>query len=256
MTVTADLDVSAQKDAGERIGVPGHVAVIMDGNGRWAVNRGLPRTEGHRAGVAALRRIVRHCARSGVGTLTIFSFSSENWNRPPAEVGFLMGLLERFVRRDLAEIHRQNVRVMMIGEREGLDRSILGLIEEGEALTRDNTGMTLVVAFNYGGRNEIVRATRRLAEEVASGRLAAEDITEARLAGYLDTGQLPDPDLIIRTSGEQRLSNFLLWQAAYSEFYFTDLHWPDFDECALDRAFEAFASRDRRFGGLSAKVAR
>ncbi|WP_417767782.1 polyprenyl diphosphate synthase, partial [Stappia sp.] len=143
MTVTADLGVSAQVDAGERIGVPRHVAVIMDGNGRWAIGRGLPRTEGHRAGVAALRRIVKHSAKRGVEILTLFSFSSENWNRPPAEVGFLMGLLERFVRRDLAEIHRQNVRVTMIGEREGLDPSILGLIEEGEALTRENTGMTL-----------------------------------------------------------------------------------------------------------------
>ena len=256
MTVTADLGVSAQVDAGERIGVPRHVAVIMDGNGRWAIGRGLPRTEGHRAGVAALRRIVKHSAKRGVQILTLFSFSSENWNRPPAEVGFLMGLLERFVRRDLAEIHRQNVRVTMIGEREGLDPSILGLIEEGEALTRENTGMTLVVAFNYGGRNEIARAVRRLAADVAAGTLAPQDITEDSISGYMDTAALPDPDLIIRTSGEQRLSNFLLWQAAYSEFYFADLHWPDFDECALDSAFEAFAARDRRFGGLSAKVAR
>lgn len=256
MTVTADLGVSAQVDAGERVGVPRHVAVIMDGNGRWAVGRGLPRTEGHRAGVAALRRIVKHSAGRGVEILTLFSFSSENWNRPPAEVGFLMGLLERFVRRDLAEIHRQNVRVTMIGEREGLDPAILGLIEEGEALTRENTGMTLVVAFNYGGRNEIARAVRRLAADVAAGTLAPGDITEDSISGCLDTATLPDPDLIIRTSGEQRLSNFLLWQAAYSEFYFADLHWPDFDERALDSAFEAFAARDRRFGGLSAKVAR
>lgn len=256
MTVTADLGVSAQVDAGERMGVPRHVAVIMDGNGRWAVGRGLPRTEGHRAGVAALRRIVKHSAGRGVEILTLFSFSSENWNRPPAEVGFLMGLLERFVRRDLAEIHRQNVRVTMIGEREGLDPAILGLIEEGEALTRENTGMTLVVAFNYGGRNEIARAVRQLAADVAAGTLAPQDITEDSISRYLDTAALPDPDLIIRTSGEQRLSNFLLWQAAYSEFYFADLHWPDFDERALDSAFEAFATRDRRFGGLSAKVAR
>ena len=256
MTVTADLGVSAQVDAGERIGVPRHVAVIMDGNGRWAVGRGLPRTEGHRAGVAALRRIVKHSAKRGVEILTLFSFSSENWNRPPAEVGFLMGLLERFVRRDLAEIHRQNVRVTMTGEREGLDPSILGLIEEGEALTRENTGMTLVVAFNYGGRNEIARAVKRLAADVAQGVIAPQDVNEDSISRYLDTAALPDPDLIIRTSGEQRLSNFLLWQAAYSEFYFADLHWPDFDECALDSAFEAFAARDRRFGGLSAKVAR
>lgn len=256
MTVTADLDVSAEAEAGALDGVPRHVAVIMDGNGRWAVSRGLPRTEGHRAGVAALRRTVGHCAARGVKVLTIFSFSSENWNRPAAEVGFLMNLLERFVRRDIAELHRQNVRVSMIGERHGLDRSILGLIEEGEALTRDNTGMRLVVAFNYGGRNEIARAARKLAEEVAAGRLSPEDVDEECLAGGLDTADLPDPDLIIRTSGEQRLSNFLLWQAAYAEFYFSELHWPDFDETALDRAFAAYAARDRRFGGLSAKVAR
>ncbi|WP_349360510.1 isoprenyl transferase [Stappia sp.] len=256
MTVTAGLDVSAQLDADRRTEVPRHVAVIMDGNGRWAAKRGLPRTEGHRAGVSALRRIVRHCADRGVACLTLFSFSSENWKRPAAEVGFLMGLLERFVRRDLAEIHRQNVRVRMIGEREGLDRKILDLIEEGEALTRDNTGMTLVVAFNYGARNELARAMRRMSEDIAAGRLSACDVTERRIESYLDTACLPDPDLIIRTSGEQRLSNFLLWQAAYAEFYFPDTHWPDFDEEALDDAFAAYAARDRRFGGLSAKVAR
>jgi undecaprenyl diphosphate synthase len=256
MTVTADLDVSAARTADADTGVPRHVAVIMDGNGRWALSRGLPRTEGHRAGVAALRRIVSHCAVRGVECLTIFSFSSENWNRPASEVGFLMTLLERFVRRDLADIHRKNVRVTMIGEREGLEPRILGLIEEGEALTRDNTGMTLVVAFNYGARNEILRATRRIAAEVAAGELDPGAIDEACLSAHLDTGALPDPDLVIRTSGEQRLSNFLLWQVAYAELYFSDLHWPDFDEAALDAAFAAYAARDRRFGGLSAKVAR
>ncbi|WP_293723463.1 isoprenyl transferase [Stappia sp.] len=250
------MDASAAAEADARHGVPRHVAVIMDGNGRWALSRGLPRTEGHRAGVAALRRIVSHSAKRGVECLTIFSFSSENWNRPAAEVGFLMTLLERFVRRDLAEIHRQNVRVTMIGEREGLEPRILGLIEEGEALTRDNTGMTLVVAFNYGARNEIARAARKLAEEVASGALAPDDVNEASLGARLDTAALPDPDLVIRTSGEQRLSNFLLWQVAYAEFYFSELHWPDFDEAALDAAFASFAARDRRFGALSAKVAR
>ena len=256
MTVTAGLDVSAQVDADERTEVPRHVAVIMDGNGRWAAQRGLPRTEGHRAGVTALRRIVRHCAVRGVAFLTLYSFSSENWKRPAAEVGFLMGLLERFVRHDLAEIHRQNVRVRMIGEREGLEPAILGLIEEGEALTRDNTGMTLVVAFNYGARNELARAMRQVGSEVERGHLAAEDICEERISAYLDTASFPDPDLIIRTSGEQRLSNFLLWQAAYAEFYFSEVFWPDFDETELDEAFAVFAARDRRFGGVSAKVAR
>lgn len=256
MTVTAGLDMAAPAEPGDGSAVPRHVAVIMDGNGRWAVARGLPRTEGHRAGVSALRRIVRHAAARGVEVLTIFSFSSENWSRPAAEVGFLMSLLERFVRRDLAEIHRQNVRVRMIGERSGLEPSILSLIEEGEALTRDNTGMVLVVAFNYGARNEMLRAMRALAEDVAAGRIAPQAIDEAAIAARLDTADLPDPDLLIRTSGEQRLSNFLLWQSAYSEFYFPDLHWPDFDEAAFDRAIEAYSARDRRFGGLSAKVAR
>lgn len=255
MTVTAGLDVSAPAEAGGRIVVPRHVAVIMDGNGRWAVSRGLPRTEGHRAGVSALRRTVKHAARRGVEVLTIFSFSSENWSRPAAEVGFLMALLERFVRRDLAEIHRENVRVRMIGERSGLEPSILSLIEEGENLTRDNTGMILVVAFNYGARNEMVRAVRALAEDVSAGRIAPADIDEAAISARLDTASLPDPDLVIRTSGEQRLSNFLLWQSAYSEFYFPDLHWPDFDEAAFDRALEAYSVRERRFGGLSAKAA-
>lgn len=256
MTVTADLDVAAAAEADAGPEVPRHLAIIMDGNGRWALARGLPRTEGHRAGVSALRRIVSHCARRGVEVLTIFSFSSENWSRPPAEVRFLMGLLERFVRRDLADLHHENVRVQMIGEREGLDPKILGLIEEGEALTRANTGMTLVIAFNYGGRNEIARAARRIAAEAAAGALSADTVDEACLARHLDTGHLPDPDLVIRTSGEQRLSNFLLWQLAYAEFYFAQQHWPDFDEAALEAAFASYAGRDRRFGGLSAKVAR
>src|SRR2546426_8501414 len=184
--------------------VPRHVAIIMDGNGRWAAARGLPRVEGHRRGVEALRRTVRAAGDLGIGILTIFSFSSENWSRPPSEIRELMGLLRRFIRNDLADIHRNGVHVRVIGERDGLDPEIRRLLEEAEDLTKDNDKLTLVVAFNYGGRQEIARAAQRLATEVAAGRLPASAITADRLAVYLDAPDLPDPDLIIRTSGEQR----------------------------------------------------
>src|SRR5262245_34071320 len=196
--------------------VPRHVAIIMDGNGRWAAARGLPRAEGHRRGVEALRRTVRAAADLGIRVLTIFSFSSENWSRPPAEVRELMGLLRRFIRHDLADLHRSNVRVRVIGERDDLDPEICRLLDEAEELTRANGGLTLVVAFNYGARQEIARAAQRIAKEIAEGRLTAQAVTAELLSRYLDAADLPDPDLIIRTSGEQRLSNFLLWQAAYS----------------------------------------
>ena len=194
--------------------VPRHVAIIMDGNGRWAAARGLPRTEGHRRGVEALRRTVRAAGDIGIDILTIFSFSSENWSRPPSEIRDLMGLLRRFIRNDLVELHQNGVHVRVIGERDDLDPEIRRLLEEAEELTKDNDKLTLVVAFNYGGRQEIARAAQRLAVEVAAGRLPASAITAERLAAALDAPDLPDPDLIIRTSGEQRLSNFLLWQAA------------------------------------------
>src|SRR6516164_2976489 len=197
--------------------VPRHVAIIMDGNGRWAAARGLPRGEGHRRGVEALRRTVRAAGDLGIDFLTIFSFSAENWSRPPAEIRELMGLLRRFIRHDLADLHRRGVRVRVIGEREGLDPDIRRLLDEAEELTKDNSRLVLVVAFNYGARQEIARAARRMATAVAAGELAVSAVTADRLASYLDVPDLPDPDLIIRTSGEQRLSNFLLWQAAYSE---------------------------------------
>src|SRR4051794_36541334 len=202
--------------AGNVPGVPRHVAIIMDGNGRWAAPRGLPRVEGHRRGVEALRKTVRAAGEMGIRCLTIFSFSSENWQRPMSEVRDLMGLLRRFIRNDLAELHGNNVRVRVIGERDGLDPDILRLLEEAEELTRRNDGLTLVVAFNYGARNEIARAVRRISETVARGTLAPDAITEEMIGKNLDAPDLSDPDLIIRTSGEQRLSNFLLWQAAYS----------------------------------------
>ncbi len=233
---------------------PRHVAIIMDGNGRWAAARGLPRGEGHRRGVEALRRTVRAAGELGVQVLTIFSFSAENWSRPAAEIRELMGLLRRFIRHDLAELHGNNVRIRIIGEREGLDPDIGRLIAEAEELTRANDGVTLVVAFNYGARQEIARAARRIATEVAEGRLAAADVSVEKLAGFLDTTDLPDPDLIVRTSGEQRLSNFLLWQSAYSELVFVPTYWPDFDRAALESAISEYHRRERRFGGLVART--
>ncbi|MCK9919445.1 isoprenyl transferase [Microbacteriaceae bacterium K1510] len=233
---------------------PRHVAIIMDGNGRWAAARGLPRVEGHRRGVEALRRTIRAAGEIGIQIVTIFSFSAENWSRPASEVGELMGLLRRFIRNDLAELHKSNVRVRIIGEREGLEPDIDRLLTEAEELTRNNTGLVLVVAFNYGARQEITRATRRIAEQVAAGRMKPEEVTMEALGAFLDAPDLPDPDLIIRTSGEQRLSNFLLWQSAYSELVFVPTNWPDFDRATLEAAISEYRQRERRFGGLVAKT--
>jgi undecaprenyl diphosphate synthase len=232
--------------------VPRHVAIIMDGNGRWAAARGLPRGEGHRRGVEALRRTVRAAGEIGIGILTIFAFSSENWARPKSEIRDLLGLLRLFIRNDLADLKRNNVRVRVIGERETLAPDVRRLLEEAEEMTQGNDGMTLVVAFNYGARQEIARAAQRLADEVAAGRISSADITAERLSQFMDMPDLPDPDLIIRTSGEQRLSNFLLWQSAYSELVFVPTFWPDFDRAALEQAISEFARRERRFGGLAA----
>jgi undecaprenyl diphosphate synthase len=226
----------------------------MDGNGRWAAARGLPRGEGHRRGVEALRRTVRAAGDLGIGFLTIFSFSAENWSRPPAEILELMGLLRRFIRRDLADLHRRGVRVRVIGEREDLDPDIRRLLDEAEELTKDNSRLVLVVAFNYGARQEIARAARRMAAQVAAGDLALNAVTADKLAGYLDAPDVPDPDLIIRTSGEQRLSNFLLWQAAYSELVFVPAYWPEFDRTTLEDAIIEYRRRERRFGGLVAQT--
>jgi undecaprenyl diphosphate synthase len=233
---------------------PPHVAIIMDGNGRWAAARGLPRGEGHRRGVEALRRTVRAAGEIGIRILTIFSFSSENWSRPASEISELMGLLRRFIRNDLAELHGNNVRVRVIGEREGLDPEILNLLNDAEELTRSNTGLILVVAFNYGARQEIARAAQRLAVAVKKGEIAPEELTAELIGRHLDLPELPDPDLIIRTSGEQRLSNFLLWQAAYSELVFLPIYWPDFDRAALENALAEYRRRERRFGGLVAQT--
>jgi undecaprenyl diphosphate synthase len=229
---------------------PAHVAIIMDGNGRWAQARGLPRFEGHRRGVEALRRAVRSAIDHGVQFLTVYSFSSENWSRPPDEVAMLIGLLKRFVRNDLAELNHNGVRVRIIGERDSLAPDLVALLVEAETLTAANRGLTLTVAFNYGARAEIVEAARRLAVAARDGRLDASSIGEVDFEEFLGTAGIPDPDLIIRTSGEMRLSNFLLWQAAYAELVFLPILWPDFDDAAFVSALEQYSARERRYGAL------
>ncbi len=229
--------------------VPRHVAIIMDGNGRWAAQRALPRSEGHRRGVEALRRAVRAAIELGIGTLTVYSFSMENWSRPADEVGMLMALLRRFIRNDLAELHENNVRIRVIGARDGLPNDIGPLLIEAEETTRNNTGLTLVIAFNYGGRQEIVAAARAIAVDIAAGRIRAADIDANEVERRLSTFGLPDPDLVIRTSGEQRISNFLLWQGAYAEFVFLPVLWPDFDRASMEEAIALYETRERRFGG-------
>jgi undecaprenyl diphosphate synthase len=233
--------------------VPRHVAIIMDGNGRWAMNRGLPRIEGHRRGVEAVRSCVRGAAELGIDYLTLYTFSSENWRRPHQEINDLMGLLKLFIKRDLAELHLQNVRIRSIGTMEGVDDDVVKLIREAVELTKDNTGLKLTTAFNYGARDEIVRAARVLAANVQAGELAPEEITAERFETHLDTAGLPEPDLLIRTGGDQRISNFLLWQSAYTEFVFLDSYWPEFSKDMLAKAISEFQSRERRFGGLGAR---
>ncbi|MEQ1615498.1 MAG: isoprenyl transferase [Hyphomicrobiaceae bacterium] len=233
---------------------PHHVAIIMDGNGRWAKERGLPRAIGHSKGVEAVRRAVSAAIELGIGYLTIYSFSSENWSRPADEIDDLMGLIKRFIRRDLADLHRSGVAIRVIGQRASLDSELCNLIDEAEKLTAGNTALTLVVAFNYGARAEIAAAARQLAEKVMAGTLLPADIDEAAVASCLQTSGMPDPDLLIRTSGELRLSNFLLWQAAYTEFVFLDNYWPEFGRDLLVKAIAQFHARDRRFGGLSRRT--
>jgi undecaprenyl diphosphate synthase len=252
--LSATSEVTQTVERSEGFETPRHVAIIMDGNGRWAAARGLPRVEGHRRGVEALRKTVRAAGDLGISILTIFSFSSENWSRPQSEISDLLGLLRRFIRNDLVDLHKSNVRVRVIGERDDLSSDIRSLLEEAETLTRNNDGFTLVVAFNYGARQEIARAARRLAVEVAEGRMSAADITPDLIGRHLDAPDLPDPDVIIRTSGEQRLSNFLLWQSAYSELVFVPINWPDFDRAALEGAIAEYRRRERRFGGLIAQT--
>ena len=227
---------------------PKHIAIIMDGNGRWAAQRGLPRMEGHRRGVESTRECVRAAADMGIGYLTLFSFSSENWKRPASEIRDLMGLLRYYLRGEIAELHRNGVRLKVIGDFSKLDPDITGLIEDAEATTRDNKRIVLTMALSYGGRAEIIAAVRAIAREVESGRLAADAIDDDCFASHLFTAELPDPDLLIRTSGEQRISNFLLWQAAYCELVFTKTLWPDFSKSDLQQAIDEFCGRERRYG--------
>jgi len=227
---------------------PAHVAIIMDGNGRWAKSRGLPRIAGHRRGAEAVRRTVEAAAEFGIAYLTLFGFSSENWKRPVGEVDDLMGLLRHYIRAEIAELHAKGVRVRVIGERRRLAPDIVTLIDKAEALTGGNGGLTLTIALSYGGRAEIAAAARAIAQAAAQGRLAPEQIDEAAFARHLLTAGMPDPDLLIRTSGEQRISNFLLWQTAYAELVFTGTLWPDFGKADLEKALRDYHGRDRRYG--------
>jgi undecaprenyl diphosphate synthase len=227
---------------------PRHIAIIMDGNGRWAQARGLPRIAGHRNGAEAVRRTVRAAGDLGIPYLTLFGFSSENWKRPLAEVDDLMGLLRHYLRGEIAELHRNGVRLRVIGERCRLSPDIVTLIENAEALTRDNGGVNLTIALSYGGRAEIMAAIRTLAEKAVAGALAPEAIDEEVVARHLFTADIPDPDLLIRTSGEQRISNFLLWQCAYAELVFTKTLWPDFGRDDLEQAIADYGGRERRYG--------
>lgn len=238
---------SAMKGSGD-VTPPVHVAIIMDGNGRWAKSRGLPRVMGHKRGAEAVRRTVEAAGSLGVSYLTLFGFSSENWSRPKQEIGDLMGLLRLYLRSEMAELHRKNVRLLMIGDRSRFEPDIINLIEDAERMTAENSGLTLVLALSYGGRQEIAAAMRSMAKEIAEQRLDPDDIDVDTVCSHLLTADIPDPDLLIRTSGEQRISNFLLWQLAYTEFVFLETLWPDFSTDDLRRAIGEYNSRERRYG--------
>jgi len=242
--------LSSQTHQQELPCVPRHVAIIMDGNGRWARGRGKPRTMGHRAGVEAVRRTVEASAELGIEYLTLYGFSTENWKRPESEVSDLMGLLRLFLKRELATLHRNNVKIRIIGDRTRFADDIRDLLAKAEDQTRDNTRLNLTIALSYGARAEITQAVREIARKVASGEVSADAVTEDLIEQNLSTVGMPDPDLLIRTSGEQRISNFLLWQSAYTEFVFEDVLWPDFDRSHLERAIDNFAGRERRFGAV------
>ena len=233
---------------------PVHVAIIMDGNGRWAQSRGLPRAMGHKSGAEAVRRTVEAAGEYGVSYLTLFGFSSENWSRPKREIGDLMALLRLYLRSEIAELHSKNVRLLMIGDRSRFESDIIGLIEEAERTTAGNSGLTLVLALSYGGRQEIAAAVQAIARDAASKRLDPSEIDVDMVRRYLLTADIPDPDLLIRTSGEQRISNFLLWQVAYTEFVFLDTLWPDFSSEDLRRAICEFNSRERRYGAAVGSI--
>ena len=236
----------------ESNGIPVHVAIIMDGNGRWAKAKGLPRAAGHAQGAEAVRRTVKAASDLGIQYLTLYGFSLENWKRPAKEIADLMGLLRLYLRKEISELHREGVRIRFIGERSMLAADIISLIEMSEQKTRANTKLDLVIALSYGSRQEITAAVRQLVEDVAAGEISADAIDENALEGRLYTADMPDPDLIVRTSGEQRISNFLLWQSAYAEFVFTDVLWPDFSREKLEDSIEEFSRRERRYGATTA----
>jgi undecaprenyl diphosphate synthase len=238
-------------NAQQELAPPRHVAIIMDGNGRWAKKRLLPKIAGHKKGVKVVRKSIQAAKDMGVKYLTLYAFSSENWNRPHEEVNALMGLLQHYLKKEVKELHEKDIKITFIGDRSRLNGAIISLIEESEEKTRNNTTLELIIAMNYGGQAEIVRATKLIAEKVKLGEISSDDITEEMIHDHLYTANIPDPDLIIRTSGEQRLSNFLLWQAAYSEFVFMDLLWPDFTEDSLAEAIKEYHKRDRRYGARS-----
>jgi len=239
-------------DTGAHPRGPRHVAIIMDGNGRWAQARGRPRLFGHHAGARRVREVVEACPGLGIEYLTIFAFSTENWKRTQAEVAGLMSLFRRYISKEMQAIAANNVRVRFIGDRVRLDAKLIALMDQLEQETEGNTGTQLTIALNYGGRDEVARATKRLAQDVADGKLRPEDVDEETLPKYLDTCVLPDPDLVIRTSGEARISNFLLWQSAYAEYEFIDTLWPDFTADELARLCQSYGARDRRFGAVKA----
>jgi undecaprenyl diphosphate synthase len=234
---------------------PRHAAIIMDGNGRWAKSRGRPRSFGHKRGVETVRRTVEDAGDLGVRYLTLFSFSTENWSRPADEVGALFELLKHYVEADLEGLARRGVRIRIIGRRDNLGPDLVAIIDRAEARTRENAEFHLTIAFNYGGRDELLRASQSVARAAADGTLDPDTLDETGLAGHLDTAELPDVDLMIRTSGEQRISNFLLWQAAYAELVFLDVLWPDFDRQDLARAIDTYRQRSRRYGGVDAGAA-
>lgn len=233
--------------------IPEHVAIILDGNGRWAKSKGMPRNYGHTVGAKNVETVCHAADELGIKYLTLYAFSTENWNRPQSEVDALMKLLESYLKTCIKTADKNNMRVRVIGEIERLSEAFQKRIRELEAASSTNTGLNLTIAINYGSRDEMLRAVRHIAEDTKEGKLEIQDINEEVFASYLDTRELPDPDLLIRTSGEQRLSNYLLWQLAYSEFYFTDVPWPDFHKKELELAIEAYNKRDRRFGGLTSE---
>ena len=240
--------LKAQKPQTAADKIPAHVAIIMDGNGRWAKSRGLPRAAGHKKGADALKKVIEGCDALGLQYLTLYAFSSENWQRPDSEISDLMNLLRHYLNKEIASIHKNNIRLNVIGDRSRLAADIRRDIAEAEALTARNTGFYLNIALSYGGRQELLRAIRALAAEIAEGKIEASELTERYVAAALDTHDIPDPDLLIRTGGEQRLSNFLLWQSAYAELYFTPVLWPDFTLEHLQEACAEYARRERRYG--------